>query len=92
MNKTDLIASAADRAGLSKTDTAKALDAIVATVVDAVSKGDSVALVGFGTFKPVSRAARTGKNPKTGEALTIPASIQPKFTAGSGFKASVSKK
>jgi len=70
----------------------KALSAIIGAVVDAVAKGESVTLVGFGTFKSAPRAARTGKNPKTGATLKIPATTVPKFTAGTAFKAAVAPK
>ena len=92
MNKTELIDIAAKAADISKVSTAKTLDAIIAAVVKTVAKGDTVTLVGFGTFKASKRAARTGKNPRTGEALKIAASTVPKFTAGAAFKASVAGK
>lgn len=92
MNKTELIDVAAKAADVSKTAAAKTLDSIIATVVKAVSKGDSVTLVGFGTFKAAKRAARTGKNPRTGETLKIAASTVPKFTAGAAFKSAVAGK
>lgn len=92
MNKSELIEVAAQEAGITKAEADKALTAIIGAVVDAVAKGDSVTLVGFGTFKAAERAARTGKNPKTGEALEIPATTVPKFTAGSAFKAAVAPK
>ena len=92
MNKTELIEIVATAADISKAAAAKTLDAVIASVVKAVSKGDTVTLVGFGTFKSSKRAARTGKNPRTGEALKIAASTVPKFTAGSAFKAAVAGK
>ncbi|MEW6292851.1 MAG: HU family DNA-binding protein [Pseudomonadota bacterium] len=92
MNKSELIEAVAKSADLSKADVEKALNAVIATVVKAVAKGDSVTLVGFGTFKPVKRAARTGRNPATGAALKIAASTAPKFTAGATFKAAVAGK
>lgn len=92
MNKAELIEIAAKEADLSKASTGKTLDAIVAAVVKAVSKGDTVTLIGFGTFKSSKRAARTGKNPRTGEALKIAATTVPKFSAGAGFKAAVAGK
>ncbi len=92
MNKSELIEAVAKSAELSKTDAEKALNAVVATVVKAVAKGDTVTLVGFGTFKSVKRAARTGRNPATGAALKIAASTSPKFTAGATFKAAVAGK
>jgi DNA-binding protein HU-beta len=92
MNKSELIEAVAKNAELSKTDAEKALNAIITTVVKAVAKGDTVTLVGFGTFKSVKRAARTGRNPATGAALKIAASTSPKFTAGATFKTAVAGK
>jgi DNA-binding protein HU-beta len=92
MNKSELVEVAAQEAGITKADADKALSAIIGAVVDAVAKGDSVTLVGFGTFKAAQRAARTGKNPKTGASLEIPATTVPKFTAGAAFKAAVLSK
>jgi len=92
MNKTELIEITAQEADISKAAAGNALDAILASVVKAVAQGDTVTLVGFGTFKPSKRAARTGKNPKTGEALNIAATTVPKFSAGTGFKLAVSGK
>lgn len=83
MNKTDLINAIAAEAGLTKADAAKALNATTAAIANAVKAGDKVTLVGFGTFAPAERPARTGKNPRTGEALTIPAKKVVKFKAGS---------
>ena len=83
MNKTDLINTIAAEAGLTKADAAKALNATTAAIANAVKAGDKVTLVGFGTFAPAERPARTGKNPRTGEALTIPAKKVVKFKAGS---------
>ncbi len=92
MNKAELIEIAAKEADISKAAAGKALDGIIAAVVKAVSKGDTVTLVGFGTFKSAKRAARTGKNPKTGAPLKIAAKSVPKFTAGAGLKAAVAGK
>lgn len=89
MNKQDLIAAVADSANLSKTDAASAVDAVVATITQAMKKGESVTLVGFGTFEVRSRAARQGRNPKTGEAITIAASKNPSFKAGKALKDAV---
>ena len=79
-------------AGITKAAADKALSAIIGAVVKTVAAGDSVTLVGFGTFKSADRAARTGKNPKTGATLKIPATTVPKFTAGTAFKAAVAPK
>lgn len=89
MNKTELIDAIATRSELSKAASAKALDAVIDAVVETVAKGDSVSLVGFGSFKATARAAREGKNPKTGEKIKIPATTVPKFSAGATFKATV---
>ena len=92
MNKSELIEVAAKEAGLTKAAADKALAGMIGAIVKAVSKGDNVTLVGFGTFKSAKRAARTGKNPKTGEAIKIAATTVPKFSAGTGFKAAVAGK
>jgi DNA-binding protein HU-beta len=92
MNKSELIDTIAEEAGLTKADAAKALDAVTGAIVNAVANGDSVALIGFGTFKASARAAREGKNPKTGEKLSIAATTVPKFSAGTNFKAAVAQK
>jgi DNA-binding protein HU-beta len=92
MNKSELIEVAATEADISKAAAGRALDAILAAVVKAVAKGDSVTLVGFGTFKSSKRAARTGRNPATGAEIKIAAATVPRFTAGAGFKAAVAGK
>jgi DNA-binding protein HU-beta len=92
MNKSELIEAVAKSAELTKADTERALNATIDAVVKAVAKGDTVTLVGFGTFKSVKRAARTGRNPATGAALKIAASTSPKFTAGATFKTAVAGK
>ena len=92
MNKSELIDVAATEADISKAAAGKALDALLAAVVKAVAKGDTVTLVGFGTFKSSKRAARTGRNPQTGAELKIAATTVPRFTAGAGFKAAVAGK
>lgn len=92
MNKSELIDATAQEADLSKAAAGKALDAIINAVVKAVSKGDTVTLVGFGTFKSSKRAARTGRNPQTGKEIKIAATTVPRFTPGAGFKAAVSGK
>ena len=91
MNKTDLIAVAAEKAGLSKKDTEKALGAILESVEEALVAGDKVQLVGFGVFDVKSREARTGRNPKTKEVIQIPASKSPVFKAGKALKDAVAK-
>jgi DNA-binding protein HU-beta len=89
VNKNDLVASVADSAGLSKADSAKAVDAVFDSIAGALKDGDEVRLVGFGTFSVATRAASEGRNPRTGEKIQIPASKQPKFKAGKGLKDSV---
>lgn len=88
-NKNDLVAVVANDTGLSKTDAAKAVDAVFAAITDALKKGDEVRLVGFGTFAVSERAKSEGRNPRTGEKIEIPASKQPKFKAGKGLKDAV---
>ncbi|MDP1525708.1 MAG: HU family DNA-binding protein [Rhodocyclaceae bacterium] len=92
MNKSELVEAVAKSADMTKVDAEKAINAVVETIVKTVAKGDDVALIGFGSFKPSKRAARTGKNPKTGEALKIAATTVPKFSAGATFKAAVAGK
>lgn len=92
MNKSELIEATAKAADISKAAADRALSAMIDAVVKSVAKGDTVTLVGFGTFKSAKRAARTGKNPKTGEPLKIAATTVPKFSAGAGFKAAVAGK
>lgn len=91
MNKVELIASVAEKSGLSKKDAEKALAAVLESVKDALVAGDKVALVGFGTFEVRARAARTGLNPRTKETITIAASKQPVFKAGKALKDAVAK-
>jgi len=91
MNKNELIAAMAAKAELSKKDTEKALRAFEAVVTDELGKGGKVQLVGFGTFDVASRAAREGRNPKTGEPMPIPASKAPRFKVGKALKDSVNK-
>lgn len=91
MNKVELVAAVAEKAGFSKKDAEKAVAAVLDSVVCAVAKNDKVQLVGFGTFEVRTRAARTGRNPRTKETITIPASKQPVFKAGKAFKDAVAK-
>lgn len=86
MNKTELVAAMADQAGLSKKDAEKALKAFTDVVSEELKKDGKVQLVGFGTFEVSERAAREGRNPATGEAMTIKASKAPKFKAGKALK------
>jgi len=89
MNKSDFIASVAEATELTKTDAARAVDAFVEVIKKAIKKGDTVTLVGFGTFSVRKRAARAGRNPQTGDAIKIKASTSPAFKAGKAFKDAV---
>ena len=89
MNKADLIDAIAASAELSKADAGRALDATVAAITKALKQGDSVAILGFGSFVVRERAARTGRNPKTKEEIRIPASKNPVFKAGKALKDAV---
>ena len=86
MNKAEFVAAVSDGAGMSKVDGAKAVEAFIEVVKKALKKGDSVALVGFGTFVVRKRAARTGRNPRTGQQIKIKASKNPSFKAGKALK------
>lgn len=92
MNKAELVEAVAGATDLSKAKTDEVLGALIATIVNTVAKGDSVQLVGFGTFGSGKRAARAGRNPRTGEAIKIAAAKTVKFTAGKAFKDAVNKK
>ena len=89
MNKTELIEAIAASADIPKTTANKALDAVIDSITKALKAGDSVVLVGFGTFAVKERAARTGRNPKTREEIAIPASKVPGFKAGKALKDAV---
>ena len=91
MNKTELIAEVANKAGLSRKDAEKALGAVVETITEAVVKGDKVQLVGFGSFETKQREARPGRNPKTKETIEIPATRVPVFKAGKALKDAVAE-
>lgn len=86
MNKTELVAAVATKAELSKKDADAAVKAVIDAVTEALKDGEKVALVGFGTFEVKTRAARTGKNPRTGEVINIPEAKVPSFKAGSALK------
>ena len=86
MNKTELVAAVAEQAGLSKKDAEAAVKAFTDVVAEALKAGDKIQLVGFGTFEVSERAAREGRNPRTGENMTIEASKTPKFKAGKALK------
>ena len=89
MNKNDLVAAVAETAGLSKADSEKAVNAVIACITDTLKQGEEVRLVGFGTFSVSKRAASEGRNPRTGETIQIAASNQPKFRAGKSLKDAV---
>lgn len=91
MNKTELIAAVAEKAGISKKDADAAVNAVVATIIEELTKGEKIQLVGFGTFEVRERGERTGINPRTKETITIAASKAPVFKAGKAFKDAVAK-
>ena len=86
MNKKELVAAVAAKAELSQKDAAKAVDALICAIEEELKKGEKVQLVGFGTFEVSERAARTGRNPRTGTEIKIDAAKAPKFKAGRAFK------
>lgn len=86
MNKTELVAAVAEKSGLSKKDSEAAVKAFTESVSEALKAGEKVQLIGFGTFEVAERAARTGRNPRTGEQVEYPASKTPKFKAGKALK------
>ena len=92
MTKAELVAAVADQAGLSRDAAKKAIDAFTDSVVAALKKGEDVRLVGFGTFLPVTRAAGTARNPRTGETVARPASKTARFRVGEGLKTSLNGK
>ena len=89
MNKVELVAHIAETADLSKAAAARTLDAIIETITESLVDGEDVTLIGFGTFKISERAARDGRNPRTGEAIKIAASKVPSFKAGKALKDAV---
>ena len=91
MNKNELIAAVAEKANLTKKDAAAAVDAMIASITEALANNDKVQLVGFGTFEVKERASRTAKNPRTGETVEVPAAKVPSFKAGKALKDTVSK-
>ena len=91
MNKTELVAAVAAKAEISKKDAEKALKAFTDVVAEELKKGEKIQLVGFGTFEVAERAAREGRNPQTGETMTIAASKNPKFKAGKALKDAVNE-
>ncbi len=91
MNKNELIAEVANTAGMSKTDAGRALDVVIDSISASLTKGKEVRLVGFGSFSVAHRRASQGRNPRTGELITIKASMRPKFKAGKALKDSVNR-
>jgi len=91
MNKTDLINAIAEQANLSKADAGRSLDAFINTIETTLKAGDAITLVGFGTFQVKARAARAGRNPQTGQEITIAAANVPSFKAGKGLKDAVNQ-
>jgi DNA-binding protein HU-beta len=89
MNKADFVGAVSELADLSKADAGRAVDAVIEVVKKALKKGDTVSLVGFGTFVVRKRAARTGRNPQTGDTIKIKASKNPSFKAGKALKDAV---
>jgi DNA-binding protein HU-beta len=89
VNKNDIVAAIAGSTGLSKSDSAKAIDSVFDSISDALKAGEEVRIVGFGSFNVTRRKQSQGRNPRTGEPITIPASNQPKFKAGKGLKDAV---
>ncbi len=89
MNKTDLITKISEKSELSKKDSEKALNGFIDSITEALQAGDKIQLIGFGTFETRKREARTGRSPKTGEAIDIPACISPAFKAGKSLKDAV---
>jgi DNA-binding protein HU-beta len=92
MNKSQLISAVASDSGLSKADSARAIESLLDTVTRTLKKGDEVSITGFGKFSVVNRAARQGVNPRTGERVKIKASKAPKFSAGASLKQAVGKR
>ena len=91
MNKTELIAAVAEKTDLSKKDADAAVSAVLGAITDALKAGDKIQLVGFGTFEVRNRAAKPGRNPRTGETMTVPASKVPAFKAGKALKDAVAE-
>ena len=92
MNKSELIDALAAKTDTTKAAAGQAIDALIEIITAEVAKGEDVTLIGFGTFKASQRDARAGRNPKTGEALTVAATTVPTFKAGAGFKAAIAHK
>lgn len=91
MNKTELVASVAEKAGITKKDAEKVINAVFSSIEEALANEDKVQIIGFGTFEVKTREERKGRNPQTGDEITIPASKSPVFKAGKGLKDVVNK-
>lgn len=91
MNKTELVASVAEKAGMTKKDAEKVINAVFSSIEEALANNDKVQIIGFGTFEVKAREERKGRNPQTGKEITIPASKSPVFKAGKGLKDVVNK-
>lgn len=91
MNKTELVSSVAEKAEITKKDAEKVVTAVFSSIEEALAQGDKVQVVGFGTFEVRERASRTGRNPKTGQEISIPATKVPAFKAGKSLRDSVEK-
>lgn len=89
MNKSEFVDAVANDTGFTKADAAKAVDGVVSVITDALKQGDQLNLIGFGSFQVKDRAARTGRNPRTGQAIEIKASKMPTFKAGKALKDAV---
>ena len=89
MTKSDFVDRVASESGLSKKDAGSAVDAVISTIENALKSGEEVSFTGFGKFHVANRGAREGRNPRTGDTMTIPASKVPRFTAGSGLTKAV---
>ncbi|HIT53796.1 MAG TPA: HU family DNA-binding protein [Candidatus Fimivicinus intestinavium] len=92
MNKTELVNAVAEKADFSKKDAEKAVAAVIESITEALTQGEKIQLVGFGTFEVRERAEKQGRNPRTGEAMTVPASKLPAFKAGKALKDAVAQK
>ena len=89
MNKSEFVAAVAGKTGLTQADAGRAVDAVLATVTETLARGEDIRFTGFGTFEVVEQGARTGRNPRTGQEIAIPASKAPKFRAGAALKTTV---
>ncbi len=92
MNKSELITAISEKTGTTKKEAEVQLNALIETITETLVNGDKVQLVGFGSFAPVKRAARKGKNPQTGEEMKIPSKIAPVFKAGASLREAIAKK